>query len=49
MRRRLLLSMQNAASATVPRRWNVEADGIKWIPRMADKRACAREPDSESI
>lgn len=37
MRRRLLLSMQNAASATVPRRWNVEADGIKWIPRMADK------------
>jgi hypothetical protein len=23
--------------ATIPRRWNVEIDGIRWLPRMIDK------------
>jgi hypothetical protein len=23
--------------ATLPRRWNVELDGIRWLPRMIDK------------
>lgn len=25
------------ASSTVPRRWNTEVDGIRWLPRMIDK------------
>ncbi len=25
------------ASATVPRRWNTEIDGIRWLPRLIDK------------
>lgn len=25
------------ASSTVPRRWNVELDGVRWLPRMIDK------------
>jgi Domain of unknown function (DUF5069) len=25
------------ASSTVPRRWNTEIDGIRWLPRMIDK------------
>jgi hypothetical protein len=25
------------ASSTIPRRWNVEIDGIKWLPRLSDK------------
>jgi hypothetical protein len=25
------------ASPTVPRRWNTELDGIRWLPRMIDK------------
>jgi hypothetical protein len=24
-------------SATVPRRWNTEIDGIRWLPRLIDK------------
>ena len=24
-------------SSTVPRRWNTEIDGIRWLPRMIDK------------
>ncbi|GAC1348931.1 MAG: hypothetical protein NVSMB19_01530 [Vulcanimicrobiaceae bacterium] len=27
----------NAASPTVPRRWSVAVDGIRWLPRMIDK------------
>jgi len=26
-----------ATNAPVPRRWNVELDGIRWLPRMIDK------------
>ncbi len=26
-----------ATTAGVPRRWNVELDGIRWLPRMIDK------------
>src|SRR5271155_4189242 len=26
-----------AVSQPIPRRWNVEVDGIRWIPRMIDK------------
>ena len=26
-----------SSAALVPRRWNVEVDGICWLPRMADK------------
>jgi Domain of unknown function (DUF5069) len=25
------------ANASVPRRWSVEVDGIRWLPRMIDK------------
>ena len=25
------------ASSTVPRRWNTEIDGIRWLPRLIDK------------
>lgn len=25
------------ASTTVPRRWNTEVDGIRWLPRLIDK------------
>ena len=25
------------ASTTVPRRWNTELDGIRWLPRLIDK------------
>ncbi|MEA2785105.1 MAG: hypothetical protein QOF71_1209 [Candidatus Eremiobacteraeota bacterium] len=25
------------ASATIPRRWNTEVDGIRWLPRLIDK------------
>ncbi len=25
------------ATPVLPRRWNVEVDGIRWLPRMADK------------
>ena len=26
-----------SSNAAVPRRWNVELDGIRWLPRMIDK------------
>ena len=30
-------------SSTVPRRWNTELDGIRWLPRLIDKaRMCHR-------
>ena len=25
------------ASTTIPRRWNTELDGVRWLPRMIDK------------
>ena len=24
-------------NASIPRRWSVEVDGIRWLPRMTDK------------
>jgi len=26
-----------ASTASIPRRWSVELDGIRWLPRMIDK------------
>jgi hypothetical protein len=26
-----------ATAGTIPRRWNVELDGIRWLPRLIDK------------
>ena len=28
---------RSMASSTVPRRWNTEIDGIRWLPRLIDK------------
>ena len=29
-------------NASIPRRWNVEVDGIRWLPRMIDKARMQR-------
>lgn len=34
--------MQQTSAPRVPRRWNVEVDGIKWLPRLCDKARMSR-------
>ncbi len=29
--------MSNEVTRVLPRRWNVELDGVRWLPRMIDK------------